>query len=84
MLRSIILCLGTLVRFGRMRESLLLENPALRQQFVVLKRRHPKPRIGSLDKLLWVAIRRLWSGWKHSLIVVTPETVVRWRRAGFR
>jgi hypothetical protein len=83
-LRSIILCLGTLVRFGRTRESLLLEDLALRQQYVVLKRRHPKPRIGPLDRLLWVAIRCLWSGWKHSLIVVTPETVVRWHRAGFR
>jgi hypothetical protein len=50
----------------------------------MLKRRHPKPRIGLLDKLFWVAVRRFWSGWKQSLIVVTPETVVRWHRAGFR
>jgi len=28
--------------------------------------------------------RRLWSGWKGSLIIVTPDTVVRWHRAGFR
>jgi putative transposase len=50
---------------------------------VVLKRRHPKPRIGLFDKLFWVAVRRFWLGWKQSLIVVTPETVVRWHRAGF-
>jgi transposase InsO family protein len=37
-----------------------------------------------LDKLFWVAVRRFWSGWKQSLIVVSPETVVRWHRAGFR
>jgi hypothetical protein len=37
-----------------------------------------------LDKLFWVAMRRLWPGWKNSLIVVTPATVVRWHRAGFR
>jgi len=43
-----------------------------------------KPRISLLDKLFWVAVRRFWSGWKQSLIVVTPETVVRWYRAGFR
>jgi hypothetical protein len=36
-----------------------------------------------LDKLFWVAVRRFWSGWQQSLIVVTPETVVRWHRAGF-
>jgi hypothetical protein len=29
-------------------------------------------------------LRRTWSGWKRSLILVTPETVVRWHRARFR
>ena len=84
MFRFIVLSLGTLVRLLRARRSLLLENLALRQQLAVLKRRHPKPRTGPLDKLFWVAVRRFWSGWKQSLIVVTPETVVRWHRAGFR
>jgi hypothetical protein len=63
--------------------GLLLENLALRQQLAVLKRRHPRPRLDPLDKLLWVAVRRFWSGWQQSLIVVTPETVVRWHRAAF-
>jgi hypothetical protein len=36
-----------------------------------------------LDKLFWVAIRQFWSQWKKNLIVVTPETVVRWHQAGF-
>src|SRR5271157_3197713 len=84
MFRFIVLSLGTLVRLLRARRSLLLENLALRQQLAVLKRRHPKPRIARLDKLFWVAVRRFWPGWKQSLIVVTPETVVRWHRAGFR
>jgi putative transposase len=84
MLRFIDLCLGTLVCFLRARRSLLLENLALRQQLAVLKRRHPRPRLDLLDKLFWVAVRRFWSGWQQSLIVVTPETVVRWHRVGFR
>src|ERR1039458_9489681 len=84
MFRFLVLLLGTLVRLLQARRSLLLENLALRQQLAVLKRRHPKPRISLLDKLFWVAVRRFWSGWKQSLIVVTPETVVRWHRAGFR
>jgi putative transposase len=84
MVRFIGLCLGTLVRILRARRSVLLENLALRQQLAVLKRRHPRPRLDLLDKLFWVAVRRFWSGWQQSLIVVTPETVVRWHRAGFR
>src|SRR5713101_4910606 len=84
MFRFIGLCLGTLVRLLRARRSLLLENLALRQQLAVRKRRHPWPRLDLLDKLFWVSVRRFWSGWQQSLIVVTPETVVRWHRAGFR
>jgi hypothetical protein len=83
MFRFIVLSIGTLVRLWRARQS-LLENLALRQQLAVLKPRHPKPRIGLFDKLFWVAVHRFWSGWKQSLIVVTPETVVWWHRAGFR
>jgi transposase InsO family protein len=63
---------------------LLLENLALRQQLTALKRKHPKPKFRVLDKLFWVAALRYWSGWKQSLILVTPETVVRWHRTGFR
>ena len=64
--------------------KLLLENLALRQQLIVLKRRHPRPNLGLFDKLFWVVARRVWSAWKHSLIIVTTETVVRWHRTGFR
>jgi hypothetical protein len=58
-------------------------NLALRQQLAVLKRRHPRPRLASFDKLFWVLARRFWSGWKRALIVVSPKTVVRWHRSGF-
>jgi hypothetical protein len=68
----------------RSRRHLVLENLALRQQLTVLKRRRPRPILGLFDKLFWVVARRVWSGWKQSLIVVTPETVVRWHRGGFR
>ena len=83
MFRFIGLGFGTLVRLLRARRSLLFENLALRQQLAVLKRRHPRPRLDLLDKLFWVAIRRFWSGWQQSLVAVTPETVVRWHKAGF-
>src|SRR5262249_45008931 len=62
--------------------SLVLENLALRQQLVVLN--HLRPRLNLPDKLFWPLFRRCWSGWKQVLLVVTPETVVRWHRAGFR
>jgi hypothetical protein len=45
---------------------------------------HPRPSLGLFDKLFWVITRRVWSAWKESLLIVTPETVVRWHRTGFR
>jgi putative transposase len=76
--------MGTTSRAFRARSTLLLENLVLRQQLVALKRRHPRPHLRLSDKLFWVLLRRLWSGWNSALVVVGPETVVRWHRAGFR
>ena len=75
---------GLLARCFRSHHTLLLENLALRQQLTVLKRKHRRPKVSRLDKLFWVLAHRFWSAWKSSLIIVTPETVVRWHRAGFR
>jgi putative transposase len=66
------------------RSNLLLENLVLRQQLAVLKRRHPRKKVSTMDRMFWLVLRKVWSGWKGSLIIVTPETVVRWHRAGFR
>src|SRR5215469_7482242 len=76
--------LGWVVSVFRSREELLLENLALRQQLLALHAKRPRPRLSSVDKLFWVILRRVWSGWKRSLILVTPQTVVRWHRTGFR
>src|SRR5215467_1836624 len=84
MFRFLCLWLGAILRLFRSRQDLLVENLALRQQLSVLKRRNRRPKLAALDKLFWVLARRFWSGWKKSLLIVTPETVVRWHRAGFR
>src|SRR5262250_1991636 len=78
------LALGSLLRIFLNRRDLIFENFVLRQQLTVLKRRRSRPALNLFDKLFWVAISRLWSRWKQAVIIVTPETVVRWHRAGFR
>jgi transposase InsO family protein len=70
--------------FLRTRHDLGLEILALRQQVAVLKRKHPRPRLNNLDRLFWLALRRLWSRWADALILVKPETVIGWHRTGFR
>ena len=83
MIAAIGLLVGAIFRFFRARRRLLLENLVLRQQLAALKRRHPRPRLAAFDKLFWVLARRFWSEWKQALIIVNPETVVRWHRSGF-
>ena len=83
MVDAIRLLVGAILRLLRTRRRLQLENLALRQQLAVLKRKHARPRLAALDKLFWVLVRRFWSEWKQALIIVGPETVVRWHRSGF-
>jgi hypothetical protein len=70
MLHTIELFLASVVRLFRSRHSLWLENLALRQQLIIFKRKHSRPRLTSFDKLFWVLARRYWSRWKQSLILV--------------
>src|SRR5258708_38814714 len=74
---------GAMFRIFCGRRALFLENLALRQQLAILERKHPRPRLTGFDKLFWVIARRFWSGWKQVLIIVSPDTVVRWHRSGF-
>ena len=66
------------------RHKLALEAVALRQQLAVFKRKQIRPKLRRLDRLFWIALRHLWPGWTEALIIVKPETVVSWHRAGFR
>ena len=76
--------LGALRVFFRSRSDTALEILALRQQVAVLKRRRPRLPLNCGDRFFWTTLRRFWPRWSHVLLIVQPETVVRWHRAGFR
>src|SRR5687768_741210 len=84
MLRLLFCFLWWFGAFFRTRHDLALELAALRQQVGVLKRKNPKPTLDHYDRLFWLALRRVCSRWADVLLVVKPDTVVRWHRAGFR
>ncbi len=66
------------------RAVILAENLALRHQLGVLQRSVKRPQLRQRDRILWVWLSQLWADWRSSLVVVKPETVVRWHRDGFR
>ena len=85
MLISLKTLLTNLSSIFHSRAALQLENLALRHQIGVLQRSSRKrPKLTLVDRLLWVWLSRIWSGWRPALAIVRPETVVAWHRKGFR
>ena len=84
MTRLLLAFLSGFGAFFRSRHDLGLELVALRQQVGVLKRKNPRPQLRLCDRLFWLSLRRFWSKWASVLMIVKPETVVGWHRAGFR
>lgn len=67
------------------RERLRAENLALRHQVAVLRRSAQKRlSLGGTDRFLFAWHYRLWPGVLNAIVIVKPETVVRWHRRGFR
>jgi len=60
--------------------QLVLENLALRQQLVALHRATKRARLRPLDRFFWIVLARSWRNWRTALLVVQPDTVVRWHR----
>ena len=77
--------LGSLWSLVRTRRDLALENLALRQHLVVLRRVRPKRvRLNTADRVLWAWLSSVWAHWADMLLIVRADTVVRWHRRGFR
>ena len=71
-------------RFTRL-ARLEAENLLLHQQLVVLRRKSPtRVRLWNIDRLLLVWLYRLYPSLADAIIIVQPETVLRWHRRGFR
>jgi hypothetical protein len=70
----------------RSRAALHAEILALRHQLLVLQRstRGRRLRLRTADRLFWIWLSRLWQGWRLSLRIIKPETVIAWNRKGFR
>ncbi len=68
----------------RPRHEMAMEVLALRHEITVLRRQRPKPELRPWDRWLWMMLRRVWPTWRTSLMILRPETVIGWRRAGFR
>jgi hypothetical protein len=80
-LTRILLALRSVLEAGASREAEIL---VLRQQLLVLNRRRPRVRPRNIDRLVLVWFCRLFPSLLNTMVIVKPETVLRWHRRGFR
>jgi putative transposase len=64
--------------------ELVLENLALRQQLNALRRTGKRPQLRRRDRLFWIVLAKPWRHWRAALVLVQPDTVVRWNREWLR
>jgi transposase InsO family protein len=85
MIALIRLVLGLLAAPFRSRLSLEVENAALRQQLIVLRRKlRGRVRLSNGDRLFFVWLYRLFPSITRAILIIRPDTLVRWHRVGFR
>jgi putative transposase len=78
------LVLNAAMDLTRSKRELVLENMLLRQQLIVLKRQVKRPTLTWRDRTLFVLVASKLRSWKQALVIVQPETVLRWHRDLFR
>ena len=74
------LLLETLADLGRSRSQLIAENALLRQQLIILRRQVKRPSCSKADRTLLVLLARLVRTWEQALVIVQPDTLLRWHR----
>ena len=75
---------GTVADLARNKPQLVAENLLLRQQLLVLNRAGKRPRCTRVDRALIVMLASKAQHWREALLIIGPETVLRWHRAGLR
>jgi putative transposase len=75
--------LGTLTDLGRSKSQLIAENALLRKPLIILRRQVKRPAFTRADRMLLVLLARLVRSWKQALLIVQPDTLLRWHRELF-
>ena len=75
---------GALTDLVRGRPALIAENAFLRQQLLILRRGVKRPRCTPTDRALLAVLACRIQAWRQALLLVQPDTLLRWHRDLFR
>ncbi len=78
------LVLGGVQDLARSKSQLIIENALLRQQLIILRQSAKRPHFTTTDRCLLVMLASKVQAWKEAVLIVKPDTVLRWHRRGFR
>ena len=84
MICAIIHCFRLLFLLFSGHRAVALENLALRQQLAIFERQCKRPTLNDRDRWFWIVLLRFWKEWRRALVIVHPDTVLRWQRQRFR
>ena len=77
--------LTVLASLFKSKSRLEAENAALRHQLIVLRRKvRGRVRVTDNDRLFFVQLYRWFPSALKAIMIIRPETIIRWHRAGFR
>ena len=76
--------LQTLADLGRSKPELVAENAFLRHQLTILQRQVKRPACTNADRILLILLAKLVRTWQQALLIVQPDTLLRWHRELFR
>jgi hypothetical protein len=75
---------GLVLDLTRSRKELLAENALLRNQLLVAVRKVKRPKLRTADRIVLVGLAAMLARWRNALVLVQPETLLRWHRDLFR
>ncbi len=76
--------LDSLADLARPKSDLILENALLRQQLVILHRQVKRPHFNRRERFWLLVLASRVAHWKQALVLLQPDTLLRWHREGFR
>jgi len=82
--RPLPLLAGLVADATRYRKQLLLEEALLRQQLIVASRKVKRPILGGHERRYVVMLASILPRWRDAVLLVKPETILRWQCEGYR
>jgi hypothetical protein len=71
---------GTRAALARSKPELVAANAFLRHQLAILRRGAEQPRCTRADRVLPALLAGRVRAWRHALLIVRPDTLLRWHR----